>query len=99
MTTDAYHGVVGALRVSLLLFGSAVIFLGVTRAFVEARGPGAGGRVARSMTEHVALGLEFFVGATILNLILNPTWTAVAGTAVTIVVRKLATLSLGRAAR
>ena len=47
----------------------------------------------------LALGLEFFVGATILNLILRPTWAAVAITALTIAVRKLITLSLGRLAR
>jgi uncharacterized membrane protein len=51
------------------------------------------------MGSHAALGLEFFVGATILNLVLRPTWTAVATTALTIVVRKLLTFSLGRAAR
>jgi uncharacterized membrane protein len=99
MTADPYQAAVGALRFSLLLFGTAVISVGIARAVFEARGPGGAGRVARRMTEHVALGLEFFVGATILNLILNPTWTAVASTALTIVIRKLATYSLGAAAR
>jgi uncharacterized membrane protein len=47
----------------------------------------------------VSLGLEFFVGATILNLILNPTWTAVGTTALTIVTRKLITLSFDRLAQ
>ena len=53
------------------------------------------GRVARRLGEHVALGLELFIGVTILNLILNPTWAAVATTTLTIVVRNLVTLSLG----
>jgi uncharacterized membrane protein len=43
--------------------------------------------------DHAALGLEFFVGATILNLVLNPTWMAVA--AITITMRRLITFSLG----
>ena len=34
------------------------------------------------------------IGATILNLVLNPTWAAVATTALTILVRKLITFSL-----
>ena len=59
----------------------------------------SGAPVARQIGSHAALGLEFFVGATILNLVLRPTWTAVATTALTIVVRKLLTFSLGRAAR
>ena len=33
------------------------------------------------MGEHAALGLDFFVGATLLNLAINTTWTAVAATA------------------
>jgi uncharacterized membrane protein len=48
---------------------------------------------------HTELALEFFVGATILNLILTPTWVAIQMAAVTIAVRKLITLSLGRLAR
>ena len=51
------------------------------------------------MASHVALGLEFFIGATILNLVLNPTWAAAQMTVLTIVVRKLVTLSLDRLAR
>ncbi len=64
------------------------------------RGPRAGGqgRVARRIGAHAALGLEFFVGATILNLVLRPTWAAVATAALTIVVRKLITTSLARSA-
>ncbi len=83
----------------LLLRGSAIIFIGIVRGAVEARGEGGRGRVARQITSHAALGLEFFVGATILNLILRPTWAAVATTALTIGVRKLITLSLSRWAR
>jgi uncharacterized membrane protein len=40
------------------------------------------------------LGLEFFIGAGLLNLILNPTWAAVITAALIIVVRRLITLSL-----
>ena len=87
------------MRMCLLLVGSAIIFIGIVRGAVEARGAGGRGRVARQITSHAALGLEFFVGATILNLILRPTWAAVAITALTIAVRKLITLSLGRLAR
>jgi Protein of unknown function (DUF1622) len=49
----------------------------------------------RQIGEHAALGLDFFVGATLLNLAINPTWPALATTAITIVVRKLLTFSLG----
>ena len=69
---------------------------GIALAALKARGAGGRGRVARQIGDHAALGLEFFIGATILNLILRPTWAAVATTALTIVVRKLITLSLGR---
>ena len=47
--------------------------------------------------EYLRLSVEA-VGATILNLILNPTWAAVQTTALTIVVRKLITLSFNRIA-
>ena len=53
--------------------------------------------VAGQILGHAPLGLEFFVGVTILNLVLNPTLTAVATTATTILVRKLLTFSLGMA--
>ncbi len=76
-----------------------MIFFGIVAATLEVRGAGGRGRVARRMGEHVALGLEFFIGAAILNLILNPTWAAVATTALTVVVRKLVTLSLGWSAK
>jgi uncharacterized membrane protein len=94
-----YDTVVNALRIFALMAGSLVIFLGIMQATLEARGAGGRGRVARRITEHAALGLEFFVGATILNLVLNPTWMAVAMTALTIAVRQLITLSFKRQAR
>ena len=77
-----------------LLAGSLVIFLGILRAASESRGAGGRARAARRIGDHAALGLEFFVAATILNLMLNPTWTAVAATAFTIAIRQLLTLSL-----
>lgn len=92
---DLYQAAVNVLRMLLLLMGSFVIFVGIAQGALEARGTGGRGRVARRITTHASLGLEFFVGATILNLILNPTWTAVATTALTIIMRKLLTLSLG----
>ena len=91
---EPYYAVVNVLRMASLLAGSLVIFLGILRATVEARGSGGRGRVARRIGDHASLGLEFFVAATILNLILNPTWTAVAATALTIAIRQLITLSL-----
>jgi len=96
---DLYRTAVDVLRNCMLFTGVAVIFAGIVRGALEARGAGGRVRVARQIATHAALGLEFFVGATILNLILRPTWTAVASTALTIVVRKLITLSLGRSAR
>ena len=96
---DLYHAAVNALRMASLLAGSLVVFLGIMHATLEARGAGGRGRVARQITDHAALGLEFFVGATILTLILNPTWMAVATTAVTIAARQLITLSFRSLAR
>ncbi len=81
-------------RVSLLVVGVVIVFIGIVRSVPAARGPGEGGRVAWLLGDHAALGLDFFVGATILNLVLNPTWAAVATTALTILVRKLITFSL-----
>lgn len=83
---------VDAVRMVSLLAGSLVIFLGILRAAGESAGGRA--RVARLIADHAALGLEFFVAATILNLMLDPTWTAVAATAFTIAIRQLLTLSL-----
>jgi len=96
---EAYHAALGAMRLCMLVVGSLVIAGGIARSVPLARGPGGRGRVARHLVGDAALGLEFFVGATILNLVLNPTWAAVATTAATIVVRKLITLSLGLTAR
>ncbi len=91
---ENYHAAVDLLRVFALAVGSLVILAGVWHGALAARGPGGRGRVAGRMLNHAALGLDFFVGATLLNLAINPTWTAVATTAVTIVVRKLLTFSL-----
>jgi uncharacterized membrane protein len=97
---DLYYAAVNVLRLSLVLVGSLIIFVGIVRAALDAaRGVGSIGRVARRIGTDATLGLEFFVGATLLNLILNPTWTAVATTALTIVVRTLLTVSLNRSAQ
>ena len=77
-----------------LLAGSLVIFLGILRAATESRSAGGRERAARRIADHATLGLEFFVAATVLNLMLNPTWTAVAATAFTIAIRQLLTISL-----
>jgi uncharacterized membrane protein len=95
---EAYHAALETTRLALLVIGSLVIAGGIVRSVPEARGPGGRVRVARRITGDAALGLEYFVGATILNLVLTPTWMAVAATAATILVRKLITLSLGRVA-
>ena len=95
---EAYHVALEAMRLALLVIGGLVIAGGVARSVSEARGPGGRVRVARRLTDDAALGLEYFVGATILNLVLNPTWASVAATAATILVRKLITSSLGRVA-
>ena len=88
-----YYAAVDFLRTFALSVGSFVIFVGIVRGAVVARereeGPGP-----RQIGEHAALGLDLFVGATLLNLAINPTWTAAATTAITIVVRKLLTFSL-----
>ena len=97
---DLYYATVNVLRLSLVLVGSLIIFVGIVRAALDAvHGVGSIGRVARRIGTDAALGLEFLVGASLLNLILNPTWTAVATTALTIVVRKLLTVSLNRSAQ
>jgi uncharacterized membrane protein len=91
---ETYHAVLDALRVTSLLAGSLVIFLGIVRSTPEAIGEGGRTRVARRIGEHASLGLEFFVAASIFNLVLDPTWVAVAVTAFTVVIRQLLTLSL-----
>jgi len=91
---DLYHAGLNVMRTSLLLVGSVVIFAGIVRATLWALRYGPGRSVPRQIMTHATLGLEFFVGATILNLVLNPTWAAVATAALTILTRKLITLSL-----
>ena len=96
---EAYQAVINLLRLFALSVGSFVIFAGITRAALVARGPGGLGRAARRMLDHAGLGLDFFVAATLLNLAINGTLTAVAATALTIAARKLLTFSLGLAGR
>jgi uncharacterized membrane protein len=92
---DVYYGAVNLMRTFALTVGSFVIFAGIARGALVARGAGGRARAARQIGGHAALGLDLFVGATLLNLAINPTWTAVATTAITIVVRKLLTFSVG----
>ena len=89
-----YYGAVDFMRLFALSVGSFVIFAGIVRSALVVRGAGGRARAARQILEHAALGLDLFVGATLLNLAINPTWTAVATTAITIVVRKLLTFSV-----
>jgi len=96
---EVYQAVLGTARILLLFVGSFVIVFGIARALPAAGGPGGPARVARRIGENAALGLDYFVGATILNLALNSTWAAIATTALTIAVRKTLTFSLGRSAR
>lgn len=96
---EGYQAALGTARILLLFVGSFIIVFGIARALPAARGPGGPARVARRIGENAALGLDYFVGATILNLALNPTWVAIATTAITIAVRKTLTFSLGRSAR
>jgi uncharacterized membrane protein len=91
---ETYHAALDALRLISLLAGSLVIFLGIVRSTPEAIGAGGRTRVARRIREHASLGLEFFVAATIFNLVLDPTWVAVAVTASTVAIRQLLILSL-----
>ena len=95
---DLYRTAVDVLRMSLLLTGSVVISIGLAQAALRAFRNRSTHLAARQVLTDVALGLEFFIGATILNLILNPTWAAVQTIALTIVVRKLITLSFNRIA-
>ena len=90
-----YYGAVDLFRLFALSVGGSVIFAGIVLGARVARGAGARSRVARQIGEHAALGLDFFVGATLLNLAINPTGTVLATTAIIIVVRKLLTFSLG----
>ena len=96
---EAYQATLGTARILILFVGSLIIVFGIARALPVARGPGGRVRVARQIGEHATLGLDYFVGATILNLALNPTWAAVGITALTIAIRKTLTFSLGRSVR
>ncbi len=96
---DLYYAGLDVLRMCLVFVGGVVIFVGAARAVVEAVRFGPGPRVPRCILDHMSLGLEFFIGAGLLNLMLNPTWTVVQVAALTIVVRKLITISLNRLAR
>ena len=90
-----YYAAVDFMRLFALGVGSFVIFAGIAHGVWVARGAGGRARVARQIGEHAALGLDLFVGATLLNLAINPTWTVIATTAIIIVVRKLLTFSVG----
>ena len=92
---DIYYAAVDFLRMFALGVGTFVIFAGIVRGALVARGAGGTERVARQIGNHAALGLDFFVGATLLNLAINATWTAIATTTIVIVVRKLLTFSIG----
>ncbi len=96
---EAYQSALATARILILFVGSLIIVFGIARALPAARGPGGRARVARQIGEHAALNLDYFVGATILNLALNPTWAAVGTTALTIAIRKTLTFSLGRSVR
>ena len=73
---DVYYGAVNLMRTFALTVGSFVIFAGIARGVLVARGPGGRARAARQIGEHAALGLDLFVGATLLNLVAHPTWMA-----------------------
>ena len=92
---DLYYAAIDAMRLFALSTGSFVILVGIARGVAAARGAGARARTAREIGEHAALGLDLFVGATLLNLAIDPAWTALATTAIVIVVRKLLMFSLG----
>jgi uncharacterized membrane protein len=96
---QAYQAIVELLRACALVVGGLIVSAGIVRAALVARGPGGRGRAARRMLDHASLGLDYFVAATLLNLAINGTWTAVAVTALTIAVRKLLTFSLGLVGR
>ena len=96
---DLYYVGLDVLRSALLFVGSLVIFIGVAWAVLEALRVGFGPHVPRRMVDNMALGLEFFIGAGLLSLMINPTWTAVQVTTLIIVVRKLVTISFNRLER
>ncbi len=96
---DLYYAGLDILRTSLLFVGSVVIFIGVVWAVLGVLKTGFGPHVPQRIVGHMALGLEFFIGAGLLNLILDPTWTAIQVAALTIIVRKFVTISFDRLAR
>jgi uncharacterized membrane protein len=96
---ELYYAGLDVLRTSLLFVGSVVIFIGVVWAVLGALQAGFGPHVPRRIVGHMALGLEFFIGAGLLNLMLDPTWTAIQVATLTIIVRKLVTISFDRLAR
>ncbi len=96
---DLYYAGLDVLRTALLFVGSVVIFTGIVWAVIGTFQAGFGPHVPQRIVGHMALGLEFFIGAGLLNLILDPTWTAVQVTALIIVVRKLITISFDRLVR
>jgi uncharacterized membrane protein len=89
---DLYYAAINDMRLFALSAVSFLILAGIARGAMVARGSRA--RTARQIGEHAALGLDLFIGATLLNLAIDPTWTALATTATIIVVRKLLTISL-----
>ena len=92
---EIYYAAINDMRLFALSVGSFVILAGIARGAMVARGAGSRARAARQIGEHAALGLDLFVGATLLNLAIDATWTALVTTATIIVVRKLLTFSLG----
>jgi hypothetical protein len=80
---EVYHTGLAVLRTSLLL-GSVVSLVGVARGALGTLRERSGRPVVRHVAAHTELALEFFVGATILNLILTPTWLAIQTATVTI---------------
>lgn len=84
----------------MLLVGSVIVFSGIVLAVFEAPRRNARRLVAWRIGNNASLGLEFFVGAGIINLILNRTsWAAIAATILIIIMRKLLTFSLDRSSR
>ena len=93
---DPYHTGLDFLRMALLLAGSLVVFIGVVRALPKTLSEDPARLTAQRILPHAALGLEFFVGATLLNLMLAPNWTSVQISATTIGIRKLVIYTLDK---
>ena len=74
---DPYHTGLDFLRMSLLLAGNAVVFTGVVKTIPKTVSEEATRSTAQRILPHAALDLEFFVGATLLNLMLTPNWTSI----------------------